>query len=308
MNADKLVIRCKARAFIPETSSFTADSILDEINTALRTLFAPMLLQTNGEYFTETVDLTPDSSGNVLLPEDSISNTARVLTWVDSNGQESSPLRRIEQGDIGNFSSTGYSYSASPTSFALTPDGAKILGFVAGSGAVRCRYSRRPGELVAGTHTQVLAVTAVTAGVSFAASSPDGLPAWNTGVWDGVDLDLTLKDSPFRRKALDSHITHIASTDVWTYTGSMVSKGDVLTIPGTSYMPQAPTEWHDILMDQGASLLANLRKDYALEANRLQSAQRAFDKLLNAAQPRTKQNPKVLSAWAGRTINSRGNT
>lgn len=329
MNADKLVIRAKARAFIPDSSSFTTDLILEELNTAIHGPFSVALLKADGEYFTEVLDLLPDTYGNVIFPADALVSTARVLTWADASGNESPPLRRIEQGDIGSAAGSGGSgaisveqpdhtfvtvissgsggYGAAPTSFALTPDGVRVFNYSVG-GHLRCRYSRRPGDLVAGLATKVLVVTAITPGVSFAASSPDGLPAYSTGVWDSVALDRTPNASPFRRVALDQQITHIGLTDVWTYTGSQVAVGDVLTLPGTTYTPNAPTEWHDLLMYYAAATLASLRKDYDLEARRFAEAAVLFKTLLDATQPRTKQNPKVLSAWAGHTFRSRGLT
>jgi len=326
MNADKLIALAKRRAFIPETSSFTPASLLDEANLALRDHWTEAALKADAEFFTETVDLLPDASGHAVFPAEAFASTARVLTWVDANGQESSPLRRVEQGDIGSVgnkggsgtisvqqpdgtfvlvTSSGNAYGASPTSFALTPSGAQLFNYTRG-GYLRCRYSRRPGELVLGTSTTVLQVVGITPGISITTVSPDTVvPSGPT--WAGIALDLTSGLSPYRRKALDKTLTSI-SPNVWSYTGALISVGDYLTMPGTSYVPNAPLEWHDLLMYYTAAQLAGLRKDYDLEARRMGQAEAIFAKLLKATQPRTKQNPKVMSAWAGRLVNTRGQT
>lgn len=329
MNADTLVTRAKTRAFVPTTSAFSTQSILDEINTALRTLWVPALLKADGEFFTEIVDVVPDSAGNVKLPDDSVSNTARVLTWVDANGQESAPLRRIEQGDVGSVANnagltsvrveqpdgsivvvaiTGSGgYGTAPVSFTLTPDGVQVLNFTAG-GRLRCRYSRRPGELVAGTSTTVLQV--VTVGVSSITTvAPDGVVPV-AGTWAGKPLDVTSGKSPHRRQAINSG-GYLVNTgpNAWNYASPpTLYPGDYLTFPGTSYIPNAPVEWHDLLMYYASAQVASLRKDYELETRRLAEAAGIFKELLAAAQPRTKQNPKTLSAWAGRVVNPRGLT
>ena len=326
MNADKLIARAKARAFIPETSAFTSALILDELNTAIHTQWAEALIKTNGEFFTEAVDLLPDASGHAIFPDDALTSTARVLTWVDPNGQESSPIRRVEQGDIGSASGNGgvgsiqvqqpdgtfvtvtsssRSYGAAPISFALTPNGAQLFNYSVG-GHLRCRYSRRPGDLVAGTSTTVLQVAMVNAGINFTTTTPDGVVP-TLGTWQNQALDLTSGKSPYRRKVLTPLLV-MAGANLWTYTGAQVAVGDYLTFPGTTYVPNAPLEWHDLLMYYAAAQLASLRKDYDLETRRMGEANVLFAKLLSAAQPRTKQNPKVLSAWAGRTVNSRGQT
>ena len=325
MNADQLIVRVKARAFVPETSSFTINLILDEINTAVRTMWAEALVKADGEFFTETADLLPDVSGHAVLPADALSSTARVLTWVDANGQESSPLRRVEQGDIGSVSGkkgsgtimvqqsdgtfvtvTGTSssgYGAAPTSFALTPNGAQLFSYTP-SGKLRCRYSRRPGQLVAGTSFTVMQVASVNAGISFTTTTPDGVVP-TLATWQNQALDLTSGKSPYRRRVLTPLLVS-AGVNLWTYTGSQVAVGDFLTFPGTTYVPNAPLEWHDLLMYYASATLASLRKDYDLEARRMGEAGAIFTKLLNTAQPRTKQNPKALSAWAGRNVNSNG--
>lgn len=302
MNADQLVTRAKARAFIPNTSSFNTAAILEEINTAQRGLFAEALLKADGEYFTEVIDITLDADGFAILPQEALSITARVLTWVDGSGRESSPMRRIEQGDIGSVNGgSGYSYNAAPTSFALTPDGVQVFGYPS-TGQLRCRYSRRPGELVSLAVASVLVITGITPGVSFTSS----LNHAGLTTWDGAAIDRTRNQSPYRRYPLSGTITHSGVLNVWLYTGTDIAIGDILTFPGTAYLPNAPVEWHDLLVLYSAAALAGNRKDYALKDRLLEEARTLLGRLLTMAQPRTKQNPKVLSAWAGRTAGSRG--
>lgn len=335
MLTQELVDRSRERAFYPVSTTFTDAKVLAEINTAQLGKVAPAIVKAMGEYFTETADLLPDSAGTVRLPYEALASTARVLTWVDANGQESGPIRRVEQGDIGSVSGQGGSgtimveqpdhtfvaVSSSSlnagnarTSFALTPDGVQIFGYTSG-GYVRCRYSRMPSLLLipssGAANTWTVATVVIAGGDHIATVAPFlGVGALPSAVYyDIVDnlaphrkLATCLEDGAGR--LILGAVGNAAADRLAT----RVRAGAYVCATGYTFVPQYSDEWHSLLMLYAAAALAGLRKDYTLEDRRLREAAILQAELINLAQPRTKQNPKVMSAWAGHTIRNRGLT
>ena len=114
--------------------------------------------------------------------------------------------------------------------------------------------------------------------------------------FDGMRWILHLSGAGVAGAAADDTIWPTASVIDVT---SNIQVGDFLTFAGTSYVPQCPQEWHELLCMQGAARMAMLRKDFGLRQQILEQAVHLERELINASQPRTKQNSKFINAWAG---------
>ena len=412
MLAQQIVDRVRALAFIPNTTEFSDANLLAEINVAQVEDVVPAIVKVNGEYFTEILDVTPDTTGYARLPAAALASTARLITWVDPYGRESKPLNHIEIADISTIQATGYAVGQ-PYAFTLLPDGIQLGGSLE-NGALRVRYSRLPSDLilpssstanewttvvskdvtgmfwvaaftpVSGTgapsaplditdalsphrliigslRTTSISETLTLSGVTVSSANRvyitvNGVLTQFTGITSGALLNLQqynvgisdtatatnlaaciagqgVAPSPLIPSLLGVTATSngaVVTINFPTTNFSVVSPGNEITpanaqswviapvdggagsslaarvlagsyatAAGVSVLPQYPKEWHNLLVYFGAALMAYRRKDYSLQASLRQSAQMLQDKLTDVSQPRTKQNPKVISAWRG---------
>ena len=310
MLAQQIVDRVRALAFIPNTTEFSDANLLAEINVAQVEDVVPAIVKVNGEYFTEILDVTPDTTGYARLPAAALASTARLITWVDPYGRESKPLNHIEIADISTIQATGYAVGQ-PYAFTLLPDGIQLGGSLE-NGALRVRYSRLPSDLILPTSTGSATVWTLTAPVQDAAtvkwvSTPtpigggSGSPTAPLDVTDALSPSRLIVGSCATELIRFSEFVVISPIDgsVGDALAARVLAGSYCTAAGTTYVPQYPKEWHNLLVYFGAALMAYRRKDYSLQASLRQSAQMLQDKLTDVSQPRTKQNPKVISAWRG---------
>ena len=323
MLAQELVTRASALAFLPNTTAFSAAAILGEINLAMRMMLAPALVRVNGEYFTETLDVTPDASGYVRLPQTALSTTARLVNWIYSDGSEGDPLMQVSLTDIAsiqniegstvNYGGVNYPVSSgTPYAFTPLPDGIQLYS-VPQNGNCRIRYSRLPAPLILGAAgTLVPPTTAVVWNTT-------GVPTQSTGNWIvattpaqgtgnpavNTPIDLIDFNSPYRMTitgtADGSGNVILGAIGVVDTVAARITAGFFACATYNSPVPQCPVEWHDYLLYCAAARLAGLRKDPNLKADLLNDAKSLQMELTNIAQPRFKQNVKSISAWRGHT-------
>ena len=228
MFVQELVTRAKAMAFLPNVTEFSDANVIGELSLAQMELLVPALLRANGEYFTEVLDVPADVNGYVRIPPAALASTARVISWVNTDGSESSALNRIELADIHAMQSSGYQIGT-PGAFSLVPDGVMIYGAPV-TGNCRIRYSRLPSDLClaqsSGGAPQVWTVTVTQDGtLSYWILTPT--PLSGTGLPTGL-LDLTDCNTPYRLVA--SAINN--GSPAGTITLSSVIAGNSVTING----------------------------------------------------------------------------
>jgi len=264
-------------------------------------MVVPAIQRTLGEYFTEKLDISAYVSDNsVRLPSAAIISSARVITWVDANGNESQPLMHKELADIPSLTGT----TGTPRAFTLNPNGIFVYGGDL-TGFCRVRYPRLPSilTLIANAWT-VLNNPLPSGGNTVDAVVP--IPPATAVISDGM-YDLTEAVSPYRylgnyQVTTQNVIFGIMGLQTTLDLTAKVSSGCYVTATGTTAVPQLPVEYHDLLIYYAAARVAGLRKDSMLKQDLLADAVSIQRELLNQAQPRAKQNSKTISAWRGHTI------
>lgn len=309
MLAQELVDSVREQAFMPNTTNFLDSDILACINRCMRMQMVPAIIRANAEYFTEMLDVQPDSTGFVRLPAGAVASTARVITWVDDCGKELAPLVQIALADIHMMNGYPGVGGGSPETFSPLPDGIQVYG-VWDVGMCRVRYSRQPSAMILPSE-QTANVWTLSAPVkdgagTFWVSTPtavsgSGAPTSPLDITDALSPHRLIAGSRLMGTSGDAGLVIIAPVDggIGDATAARVLAGSYLTAAGTAPMPQCADEWHDLLLYYSAAREAGLRKDFALKADILNDAGGILNNLLNQAAPRTAQNPKVISAWRG---------
>lgn len=300
MLSAELIQNVRDLSFLPNTSNFADQKVLDQINIAQRMMVVPAIQRALGEFFTETLDiLAYPSDGTVRFPSAAIISSARVITWVDASGRESQPLMHKELADIPSLTgSTG-----APRAFTLNPNGITVYGGDL-SGFCRVRFPRLPSTLVLITNAW-LSVNTVINTLGYSAEPVNPIPPAVISIPNST-YDFTESISPYR--CLGSYST-VSGVVLITPSGTQLSLDLIAkfantcyaTAVGTTAVPQYPVEYHDLLIYYSAARVAGLRKDATLKQDLLGDASSIQRELLNQAQPRTKQNAKTISSWRGHT-------
>lgn len=304
MNAQDLVTKVRGLAFMPNTSGFSDQDLLDEINIAQQIMLVPAIVRASGEYFTETIDVSIDANGFARIPPAAIASTSRMLSWVFDDCREGPPLVQLSLADI-HTQALSEPYSGSgpvgASTFTFVPDGIQVYGSQL-TGKVRVRYSRTPSPLV-------LVAPATPPSMGWAVSSvTDTSPNWVAGctplegslsIVAGTLYDITDNLSPHRMLFTGigaSGDNVVCGPDT---TPNRVAVGAVATVSGYTYTPQYADEWHNLLLYYGAARIVDLRKDSQRKESLLTDAENIRRELTNMAQPRSKINVKRINAWAG---------
>lgn len=304
MNTDELVARAKVDGALPKTLNYSDDNIVDALNAEITAYIVPLLLGAKGNYLDDVQDI-PLVGGQQAydIPSRALFSKVRLVSYVDAGGTESKPLKYVEGVDIHDYAASGV-----PTGFFFLPGQIALLPTpVDATGSLRVRYPRRPGKLVrsildgAGKQTTVAVVDHVVDGVQTAQVYAQQNIA---GAITATDIDISAPLSPFKLRVKDlvvtatglNYFTVFAGTPDTTYG---VAKGDYVTAVRTSYIPQIPQEFHELLLLRGVARLHDNAKDLEARNSALQRANE-MAKLFGAmADPRADQNPHRLSAWRG---------
>lgn len=306
MTADELISRVRDLAFVAATTAWTDQKILDNANAEADSNIVTAILRASGEMLTDYQDIPfVDGQASYDFPARAMLSTARLVTWVDGNGYERARLERIELADMFKFSkSTG-----EPVAFALDATSIYPVPTPGVTGSLRVRYSRDLGTLVSDTlasarHNAVGTITTATAGTINTAAALD------TFCLNGSKVDVVQAKSPHKLLIKDLVVTSFTPGASTMAVGALtaaqaltISAGDYVTAARTTYTAQCSDEWHDMLLYSTAARVAGLRKDWNLMKMRSDSAAEIGEKLIRAAQPRTKQNSKMISAWRGGFLN-----
>ena len=311
MNADEILVRVRDLAYIPTTTAFTDDKILQAINSEMHSTFSAAVVRASGELLTEVVDI-PLVVGQeaYAFPKRALASTVRQVTWVDAAGYERPNLLRIELSQIYRYSQIqGYplAFHLDATSVHVHPTPSSSAG-----GSIRLRYSHRMGDLVSAAVDGAGQSQAVSTVVDFVSGSDTVNLTVATNGWPSVapstgivpTVDFTSRNAPHKLTGMDFPVlTAVAGNTyikmVGTIGTGLVVAGDYMTVAGTSYVPQCPDEWHELLCLFGAARMALQRKDFQLREQLLGLAAGMERELINTSQPRTKQNSKQISSWAG---------
>ena len=292
----EIIEQVRELAFVPNSTGFSDAVLLSRINMAQRMMVVPALNRAHGEYFTEVLDVTPDAAGFIRLPKDAIVSSARMISWVDTTGRESGPLRKRELADI-EGAVTQAAAQGGDLCFSLVPDGVQLYGYPS-TGSCRVRFPRMPSSLIlqgAVATTWKLSTAPMLAGAVYTATV---VPYSGTGVAPDAPGDLTDADTPHRwlgSLAINSDNTVNMAEAV----ARRAQIGSIVTLSRQTALPQYGDEWHDLLCYFAAAVIAGRRKDYGLKQDLLADCVSIQREILNMADPRTKQNVGIVSAWRG---------
>jgi hypothetical protein len=293
VTADQLLQNVKDRAALPPAQVVVTDpKILNMATEEMLAFIAPLLENTNEEFFTDHQDI-PLVAGQTAydIPTRAMNSAVRALKWLDVNGIEGPPLNRIDLVDINRYASL-----SSPAPAGFYPTATQVVVAPAPgatSGSLRCYYSSRPGVLINGT--SLATVSSATDTVLTCASVATGIFAV------GQTVDIISPNSPFKLKAKDQIITASTATTITIGAGGLsaagVSAGDYVTLSSTSYVPQIPLEWHSLLELRTVARVLAALGDARGQQGAMQDAAMIEMRVLNLAQPRFQNNNKKLNAW-----------
>lgn len=313
MTADEIVDRVRRLSFVASTTQFTDAVVLESINSAMAAMLGPALGRAGGELLTEEYQTSlVAGTATYTLPTRAMLSTSRVVYWLDANGKPRPPLRRAELADIHRY---GDAQSSEPVAFTLSAAQITLFPTPNTGGVLVVKYPKRLGVLVmdelngASQHTKVFTISTVTPVMSGSTWNPltdycnVAFSAAHGAIPAGSYVDCTSYKSPYRLIAMDA----LCNTGVAAGVGSLAVgadlrtavAGDFVTYSDTSYVPQCPREWHELLLLFAAARVCMERKDYGLRDQHLREATSLERELINAAAPRTKQNAKGVSAWRG---------
>jgi hypothetical protein len=297
VTADELLAIVKDGGALPPAQTTLTDSkILTAMDSAMRTAIVPWLHGANGNYFLDSKDYTIlASTAGYTVPERSMG--LDCVKVVDTSGNELPKLEQYTLSEVDQFQNAG----DPPAGFYFTASQVILLPKPGTSptGSIRIYYRTRPGAMVADTvvaaqHTAVGIVTSLTATVITLNANHNGWPANTT-------IDLTAKSSPYRLLAKDVATTTAAAGTatiaVATDLTALVAAGDYVTLARTSYVPQVPQEWHEVLQMATISKLRRYLKDYAGASQALAEARMMADDVIRLYRPRASQNQKRWGAW-----------
>lgn len=305
MNTDELIAACKIRAGLPATATgWTNTQIINGLNEDQWTYLVPKLVMTNGEFYLDKIDaLISGGQSAYPLPHRVSAGAVRVVKYVDSNGQEATPLAYIEVPDTGRYNITT---GNAPLAFYFTGTELNLLPVpaIGTTGGIRMYYHRRPGALTQNT-LDALGHSSAVALVQSVTVNTITTQAPHSGFMSNQLLDIVSHSSPYRLLGMDvqavscavgsSLITTDGGEDLTTLG---IGVGDTVTLAETSWYPQgAPLEWHSLLeLATGARILGSLG-DLDGQRELLQQAELLLQRLNSVTEFRSAGNSRKINAW-----------
>lgn len=230
---DTLLKQIKSRALIPsDQRTFTDEQLLELATDEIQNKIVPMILRTRSEFYVSSKDFqVTDSSRVIDIPYRSIGLALRDVVKVEGKTEHSLPL--VSPEDKWNFG------------FYLRGNKVVVLG--GGSAIVRLYFYLRPGDLTLASNAAIVTaidrdtktLTITSTPPSWVASSSVDFVKVKPG-FDYIATDILLRSA-------DSSLIVLDSIPVG------LSKGDWVTLSGTSPVPQIPIEFYPLLAQCVAS-------------------------------------------------------
>lgn len=277
----------KRRAAVPGNQQlFNTDDFVDIINEELQTVIVPLMKSVIEEYFITSSDITVTAgTSSYEIPTSAFGAALRDVTVLRGSDIISIPRFTLEE-----VSSRSVGRSAFGRAGFYIQDNNIIIFPSPNTGAtLRVFYERRPNKLVKTNQcAQVVSINTGTNEVtcSFVPTS------WTTST--SVDI---IKSSPHFGNIFENQT--IAAINGFTIelpdvTG--ISVNDWLSETGTSPIPQAPPEAHELLKQAG-SIYVLMNQD---DSSALQVAGDKYKQMkehfLTAITPRVREPKKVVSS------------
>lgn len=298
--ASDLINTVKLRAMLPTSSASpgTLDAdVLAHANDELQSRMVPLVMSTNEEYFTATVDV-PLVGGQAIyrVPDRCAGSKLRELTLLV--GATIIDLPRIEPERLSQLINGA---SGVPAGFTMEAGGVRLVPTPASAGmSLRMRYFVRPGQLTV-TATEFGPISSVT----YVSGTVATLAASSITVTTSSMLDVVASRPPFEPLALDGLSS--GATSPYTVTFSALSPsvqaaastvgflgGDYLTYRDRSPIVQLPAELHSLLAQRTLCRILQSLGQY----DKLDRAEKEADRLervaLSLLTPRVDGAPRKL--------------
>jgi hypothetical protein len=290
-STDALVASVKLKASLPNSQSlFTPANLVDFLDTEMRSLVIPQIMDTREEFLEVSADFT-STTGIIDIPSNAIGLKLKLVEYVFDDDAVY-PLERIEYKQRGSLANTNQ--PGQPRWFYLKGNKVYIYPYPVAntSYTIRLTYFRRPNILTVTSNCgQIQSIDTGTNTVTLV-SAPS---SWVTG----TELDIIAGTPGFDALYEDVSIVSIAGFDVTLASVANLSVGDWLAPTGYSPIPQVVFEAHNLIAQAAAAkAMESLADSKGLEAAqaKLQELQRAFITMIT---PRVESSVKKIVQWGG---------
>jgi hypothetical protein len=240
----------KVRTFAPisQTTFSDADLILIA-NEELQLKLVSDIQSIREDFFLgSTTQSLVANIGAYYIPSRAIGNALRAVTYVDSQGSESSPLNRISIDRAYLFAGT----NTVPSAYYIQSDQIVLLPTPSiSAGSIRQYFAQRPNQLVATASCAKITAIATVSGTTTFTVNTD----LTATLAVGGTVDILRAKSPFMLTALDVPVTVISASTI-AVSQSLVSDvnlgmlpavGDYICLAGQANIAQVPQEFHPML-------------------------------------------------------------
>jgi len=280
ITTNKLIKSVKARGFVPSSQvALTDEDFIRFANEELQLRVCPFVARYGGagdEYNIVEEGYTISGDNTITVPARAYSGKIRDIYYVQ--GGRVFQIPKIAREDKFNFQQVtqyplGYYMQGNKIVFLPT-----ALNY---AGEIRIAYMMRPSDLVMESNART--VTAIdTTAKQLTLNSPNGV--WKVG----TKLDVTSGENDCTLKTWNIVITGITGS---TYTFANddlvgISTGDILTLGGTTSVPQIPSELHPLLVARTLLAVQSAVKDNGANAT-LQTINEMEERLKDVLTDRT---------------------
>lgn len=238
---EQLIENVKRRCTVPTSQLTLEDSDFCALaNDEMQDTVVPLLMSVKSEYFLDYVDVTPDSNGEIEIPEAAVGEKLRSVCWV----QNTSPLilnnlPRIDLDVVAGEGPVNYNYL---TGFYI--QGNKLMLYpnnnISQNQTIRLYYFKRTLVLTDSTNYAKI-VSIDVPGLSIVV---DSVPSdWTTG----TRLNCVSATPSFQTTNELMTITSVSAPTIFLDNVDDLVVGDYISQEGYSAIPQIPLEAHAYL-------------------------------------------------------------
>jgi hypothetical protein len=244
---EDLLESAKDRTFAPVSQTTFQDSQLITIANDEMSLRLVSDMMSIREDFFQTSSDTSIRSGvsHYAVPKRAIGNALKCVQIVDSNGNVSSPLDRIDVDRAPDYQSGGRAFYFEGDEIVLVPEPTQS------SGSIRMTYYARPNRLIATTSCAKITGISSVGGTTTLTVDTDLTASLSVG----SKIDFLSSESPYMLWADRVVITQITASVIDVATSSIQDAGgtvepqidDYICPTGFANIPMVPVEWHPVL-------------------------------------------------------------
>lgn len=281
---EDLITSVKDRSFVPiSQTTFQDADILRILNEELSLKLTADLVRAREDFFLARKTYAIQASEDrYLVPKRSIGNTVKGVFYVDTAGNTSYPLPRIDVDRIAEFSPSG----GNPERFYFEGDELVVLPKpLTAIGSLMVSFARKPNTLV--LTSSVTKITATSTSGTDAVFTVDTDLTSTVSV--GSQVDFLRAESPFCLWASEISVSAVTSTSITVALSSVADVdgstiepgvGDYISLTGEANIPMIPIEFHPILAEMACvrmlRSMGDLKKWQASKAELEQMRQEAL--------------------------------